>query len=418
VDVSAVPFAYAGEPGALVFMRDASERRQAGEALRRAKDEAERALEDMAFIVEAADLGLWSNEWPLGALNWNRQVKEHFWLPPDHQPVIGEFFDILHPDDREPAQRAIDKAVADRGLFDATYRTVAPDGRQRWVRAMGRAIYGEDGSPVRFSGITQDVTAQKRLEADLRRSRDELEARVEERTRELQAKNKELQDFSFIASHDLQEPLRKVQAFGQRLREEFAACLGDDGRDYLRRMERAADRMQRLISDLLEYSRVATRTSPFVMSDLGEVARDALADLEQRIEETGGAIDVGDLPAAEVDRTQMRQVFQNLFANALKYHGPEPPRIRVDGEAGVRGDREVVRVRVRDNGIGFEEQFADRIFQPFQRLHGKNAYEGTGIGLAIVRKVVARHGGTVTAEGRPGQGATFIVELPRSQRQP
>lgn len=245
----------------------------------------------------------------------------------------------------------------------------------------------------------------------------------------LEWSNRELQDFASVASHDLQEPLRKVVAFGDRLRAKYGDQLDAQGSDYLERMQNAARRMQTLIDDLLSYSRVTTKARPFAPVDLGRLVREVVTDLEERIAREGGQVEVGRLPVVDADASQMRQLFQNLIANGLKFRAPDrPPVVRVhagsDDVAGlqpndwadvrissVAGDHRIV---VEDNGIGFEPRYAERIFSIFERLHGRDAYEGTGIGLAICRKIVERHRGTLTAEGRPDAGARFIVSLPES----
>ena len=218
-----------------------------------------------------------------------------------------------------------------------------------------------------------------------------------------------------MASHDLQEPLRKIQTFGERLAVKWGEALGEGGRDYLARMQNAAARMQTLIEDLLSYSRVTTRPEPFSPVALAPLVQEVVADLSARIEQTGGRVEVDDLPVIESSPHQMRQLFQNLLGNSLKFHGLEPPVLRVSARPAPAPDGERVEIRVSDNGIGFEEKYLDRIFQPFQRLHGRSQYEGTGMGLAICRKIVERHGGTITAKSAPGAGATFIITLPVRQ---
>ena len=244
---------------------------------------------------------------------------------------------------------------------------------------------------------------------------------------ELARSNSELEQFAFVASHDLQEPLRKIQAFGDRLKTKCASVNLEEGRDYLDRMQNAAARMQTLIFDLLTFSRVISRTEPFVPIDLNAVARDIISDLEVRIEKTGGCVEVGDLPTIEGDGTQMRQLLLNLIGNALKFHAPgKPPVVRVasrmlspspplsvDGKAD--SAIPLCELTIQDNGIGFDEKYLDKIFAVFQRLHGRQEYEGTGIGLAVCRRIVDRHGGTITARSQPGEGATFIITLPLQQ---
>jgi signal transduction histidine kinase len=249
---------------------------------------------------------------------------------------------------------------------------------------------------------------------------------VERINRELARSNRELEGFASVASHDLQEPLRKIMAFGDRLRTRCAAELDDTGQDYLARMQNAAGRMQTLIDDLLAYSRVTTKAQPFVPVNLDQVVREVLSDLELRIEKSGATVALGELPAVEADPLQMRQMFQNLLSNALKFQRPQvPPVIQVTAWT-VDGDATISRrfpaafglcqIAVEDNGIGFDEKYLDRLFKPFQRLNPQSAYEGTGIGLAICSKIAERHGGCITAASTPGQGSRFLVTLPRRQR--
>jgi signal transduction histidine kinase len=279
--------------------------------------------------------------------------------------------------------------------------------------------------------INRDFHVREQNAATLQIERDNLEKRVEERTAELaktnielERSNRELQDFAFVASHDLQEPLRKIQAFGDRLKTKHAASFNDEGRDYLERMQNAARRMYVLINDLLTFSRVTTKAQPFVPVDLSQVAKDVIDDLETRIQQTGGQVEIGELPELEADPLQMRQLLQNLIGNALKFHRPEaPPVVRLDSqmltddeavseEIVHNGDHKLYQLTVADNGIGFDEKYLDRIFTPFQRLHSRNEYEGTGMGLAVCRKIVERHGGSITAKSTPGSGTTFEVILP------
>jgi light-regulated signal transduction histidine kinase (bacteriophytochrome) len=238
---------------------------------------------------------------------------------------------------------------------------------------------------------------------------------LEHKAAELARSNAELEQFAFVASHDLQEPLRKICAFGDRLKSKCGGALPEEGADYLTRMQNAAARMQTLIKDLLTFSRVISRTEPFVEVDLSQVVREVLGDLEVRIEKAEATVEVGNLPVIEADATQMRQLLQNLIGNALKFQPPNAkPKVQVHSEvvSGNRSNESVCVLTVKDNGIGFEERYMDKIFAVFQRLHGRQEYEGTGIGLAVCRRIVDRHKGTITAKSAPGEGATFIVRLP------
>ena len=253
----------------------------------------------------------------------------------------------------------------------------------------------------------------------------ELETSLEElreSNKKLEQSNQELQEFASIAAHDLQEPLRKVEAFGDRLAVKCGDLLTEQGRDYLSRMRNAAGRMRTLIDDVLTFSRVTTKGERFTPIDLNQVAQEVLSDLEVHLEQVGGRVEVDDLPTIDGDPIQMRQLFQNLIGNALKFHQPEAPPVvkihsqriksRHDGPEGGYSLDELCEIIVEDNGIGFEDKYLDRLFTIFQRLHGRGDYEGNGVGLAVCRKIAERHGGNITAKGDPGEGATFIVTLP------
>jgi signal transduction histidine kinase len=236
---------------------------------------------------------------------------------------------------------------------------------------------------------------------------------LERRARELARSNAELEQFASIASHDLQEPLRKVRTFTQQVTVIEAERLSERGRDYLERANAAAERMQKLIEDLLKFSRVATHGRPFAPVDLAQVTRDVLEDLEAQVERSGAVVEVGALPTISADALQMRQLMQNLISNAIKFRREgATPRVRIDAVLA----NSTVELAVRDNGIGFEPQYSRRIFRVFERLHGRGEYPGTGIGLALCRRIAERHGGTVFADSEPGEGATFTVTLPMRQR--
>lgn len=227
----------------------------------------------------------------------------------------------------------------------------------------------------------------------------------------LERSNRDLEHFAYTASHDLSEPLRKIRAFANLIFEKIRDSSTEDVLDRFQRIQSAAARMHTLLDDLLSYSRVSTRQIPFRPVDLRLVAENAISDLWVSLEKTDGRVELGDLPQIEADSTQMRQLFQNLIANALKFHADTPPVVRLHGTC--RGKN--CTIYVEDNGIGFDEKYLGCIFDPFQRLHGRNEYEGTGMGLAICRRIVERHRGSITARSAPSQGSTFIITLPRQQ---
>jgi signal transduction histidine kinase len=252
--------------------------------------------------------------------------------------------------------------------------------------------------------------------------RQQAEAAIREYAEELERSNRDLQDFANIASHDLQEPLRKIQIFSDLLQGHYEKILDERGVDYLQRMKSASSRMQDLIDDLLTYSRISTKSQPVTSVDLNDTVREVLLDLDMQIEKTGAQIEVGELPIVEADPIQMNQLIQNLVANALKFHKKDQnPKIKIqmvpmDGSVSEEAiDGRYCQFSVEDDGIGFDQRFAERIFNPFQRLHGREDYEGSGMGLAICRKIVERHGGNIAAKSNKGKGAAFIVTLPHQQ---
>jgi light-regulated signal transduction histidine kinase (bacteriophytochrome) len=306
------------------------------------------------------------------------------------------------------------------GLVDA-YRSVVETGEpfeteihyraqgvDAWFQVM--AVSVDDGVAVTFRDVSERKEATQAMAA--------ANAKLERR-------NRALRDFAYIASHDLQEPLRKIRSFSNLVLEDYADAVDDTGHHYLERMHDAAERMSQLINDLLVYSRITTRAQPFEPVDLEEIALNVRTDLDLQIDDADGSVEIGSLPTVEADPTQLRQLLQNLIGNALKFHKPdEPPRVQVEATvepAALELQREgrldtdcteICRLTVVDNGIGFEENRANGIFTPFKRLHGRGEYDGTGMGLAICRRIVERHGGDITATSSPGEGTTFTVLLP------
>jgi light-regulated signal transduction histidine kinase (bacteriophytochrome) len=241
--------------------------------------------------------------------------------------------------------------------------------------------------------------------------REQLERELEETTAELQRTRRALDQFVSAVSHDLKAPLQKVRGFANLLEQEYRAQLGDDGIDYLSRLTRSVRSMERLVDDLVTLARVRTSRTPFTPVDLAAVVRAVVANLHDVLQQTGGRVEISDsLPTIDADATQMLQLLHQLVANSLKFRRDgRPPVVRLSARV---SDGDMCEIEITDNGIGFQSRYAEQIFRPFERLHGPQQYEGSGMGLAICAQIVERHGGTITAAGRPGEGATFVVRLP------
>jgi len=294
------------------------------------------------------------------------------------------------------------RLVGEGELFDVDVDHVFPMIGRRIMLLNARRITHDPLAPRLTLLAIEDVT-EVRLAA----------RRLAAQHRELQRSNAALSEFAFVASHDLQEPLRKILSFGERLGTSIGPRLEGNAREYLERMLGAAARMRTLISDLLAYSQAAVGKEPFTATDLGAIAREVLLDLETAILDSHADIEVGKLPVIEADAPQMRQLLQNLLGNALKFRRKDvAPVVRLHASAPSDG---FLSITVMDNGIGIKEEHRDKIFRMFERLHNRTQYDGSGIGLAICRRIVERHGGSIEVTGSSGGGTTFTVTLPVTQ---
>lgn len=332
--------------------------------------------------------------------SWNAGAERFKGYAPDE--VLGRHFSMFYTDDDriddKPA-RALGHALRVGRYEDMGWR-LRKDGRQFWAHVVIDLIRNEAGIAIGFAKITRDIT--ERRASDLR-------------LRELTSRHQELEQFIQIASHDLREPLRKVLAFSDLLMDEEGSRLSADGQGYLHSISAATRRMQALLASLLDLSRITSEGQSFDPCFLNDVLREVCADLQVAIKERSVRLHIGDLPEIEADAAQMRQLFQNLVENAIKYArsdtAPEIEIFAVDDP-----DPAFVSLECRDQGIGFESQYAERIFGVFQRLHTRDQYSGSGIGLSICRKICQRHGGTIRAHGVTHQGAVFSIRLPREHR--
>lgn len=327
-----------------------------------------------------------------------------------------EYYHLYEPDGVTPMpadQIPLVRAWRGEVVRDAEMVIRPVDQPERYVLCSGQQLRSADGAVDGAVVSMRDMTQRRKYERQLLST-----------TAALKASNEELEKFAYIASHDLQEPLRKIQAFGTRLASKHREAVGPEGKDYIDRMLDSAGRMRKLIDDLLSFSRVTTTATPFGPVDLNAVVQDVRSDLEHQIERSGGHLEIGPLPTLSGDASQIRQVFQNLIGNALKFARPGvSPVVRVTATA--FADLPAAadpppptgggwRIAVEDNGIGFDQEYAVRIFELFQRLHARTEYEGTGLGLAIVRKIILRHGASVVARSRPNNGTSFLIDWPVS----
>lgn len=388
--------------------RDVTERVRAEQRIQESAYQFRQLTEGLPLLIWSCTAEGWCDYLSLQWVRYTGVIAE------EHQGY--EWIRAVHPDDREATSHAWRTATETKTEYSVEYRLRRHDDVYRWFTARGIPVWDSRGTVVRWYGSCTDIE-------DRKRASDTLEQLVAERTTALTAayndlhaaslslksSNEDLERFAYVASHDLQEPLRKIQAFGDRLAKGYATALDDAGRDFIGRMLDSAGRMRRLIEDLLRFSRISTKSQTFAPVALNEVLTDTLSDLEIQIQRTRGQVHVGPLPTVPADRVQMRQLFQNLIGNALKFARPMvPPIVNVDARPHPGG----WQITVRDNGIGFEAEYSERIFELFQRLHGRTEFEGTGLGLAICKKIVARHGATISARGEPGSGATFVIEWP------
>ncbi len=368
---------------------------QVQERTKEAKEMAKR-FKDIAF--SSADW-IWETNIDSEYIYCSKKVEDILGYKPEE--LIGKTpVDFLSSDEKEKIQNSIsDTKKAYKTAKDLEAWHLTKDGKQKCILTNAIPVF-DDGEFKGYRGVDKDITERK-----------QAEIKLNELMNELTRSNQELEQFAYIASHDLQEPLRKIITFGSRIKENSDIHSNNKIMDYLERMENASKRMKSLIDGLLNYSRVTRKSQPFVEVDLNQVVNDALSDLEIRIQETGGNVNIDNLPVIKGDPLQIRQLFQNLISNALKFHKKdETPYIKIFASDDKNTQNSIV---VEDNGIGIDEENFDKIFGVFQRLHGRTEFEGSGIGLAVCKKIVERHGGKIRVESVLGQGTKFSLDFPQ-----
>jgi PAS domain S-box-containing protein len=364
---------------------------------KRLQDESRRSSERLEIALEAGRMGAWELDVASGTVSWTSSLAIVYGLDPNQtNGPISTLEKFVHPEDLESVRTTVRGAIANIEPFRFEFRIIRPDGSTRWLEARGR-VMGSGGRAVRAMGVSVDITDRKEIDKELAR-----------RAEELVRSNKELEQFAFVASHDLKEPLRKIAGYAELIQSRYQSKLDEKGERFLNYLQDGVKRMDAIIGDLLAYSRAGRSGQKREAVDTAELVKEVLDDLESALVESKATVHVKDLPPIYANRTQIRLLFQNLIANGLKFHGPNPPDITVSAER----EAEHWRFAVKDNGIGIDPQYHERIFEIFQRLHTRAEYPGTGIGLAICKKIVETYGGRIWLESKLGAGSTFFFTLP------
>lgn len=387
-----------------------------------AKEQLLHAQSKLQTAIDVADLGTWELDPYTGMTIMNGKLKN--WRGLDEEGVIN-IYDIFQDSKyNDTIKTAIAQAIdpAGDGILNVEYDIEnKKTGEIRRIYSQGKTFFDSENKAVVITGIARDITMQRTTESELARQVKSRTSELAGANDELKSLNANLEQFVYVASHDLQEPLRKIKIFSEML-EQSSAELNSDGKLYIDKISKASKRMSLLINDLLEFSRVSSKEKDFTATDLNRIINDVIIDYELLIRQTNAVIKTDVLPVVEAIPLQMNQLFYNLIGNALKFSKKdEPPRITIRAamldEGTVQNQRlspdfHYCCIEVKDEGIGFDPQYAKKIFEIFQRLHGKHEYAGTGIGLALSKKIADNHGGTILAESKEDEGATFSVILP------
>lgn len=383
----------------------------------------EEAEERARLSIEVSQLGSFEVDLIANTVIASKRFDEIFGVA--HANDRNQYISAIHPADLAVRERAYQIAF-ESGTLNYEVRVVHKDGTVRWVRTVGKIFFNSDKMPAYLLGVSQDITEQKLFEQELNKQVQQQTIELQNKNAELERSNRKLEEFAHAASHDLKEPIRKIHFFTNHLKDQLLDRLTESEKAAFQRVEIASQRMGLLVDDLLQYSHVSYLSSQEKeWIDLNEKLKKVLEDLEVDIEQKNAVIEVKPLPSLPGYRRQLQQLFQNLISNALKYSKKNvPPHIVIDAKQVDKKDipkklqesanAQYQLITVSDNGIGFEPQYSERIFQMFQRLHGKAEYSGTGVGLAIALKVAENHGGTIIAESKPGKGSAFKIFLPAS----
>jgi PAS domain S-box-containing protein len=364
----------------------------------KALSKAEQAEERYQLVIQASNDGIWDWNILANELYWNGRFFEMLgFSKKELSPTEADLWEAVHPEDKSRLEESFQAALKCNQKFEHYFRIQNKAGQYVDCCARGQTLFNNQGKPVRMAGMITDITKRK-----------EAERKLSEYQSKLEQSNQDLDQFASIAAHDLQAPLRKIRIFSEQLEKDIST---PQTLDDLRRMQRSVIDMQSLVADLLAYSRVShgNSISNLKAVNLNELLNKVQEELKDQLNSKQAHLDIGSLGSVKGDANLLQQLFQNLFENALKFQSSDQrPHITVSSKPTEKG---FCQIQVKDNGIGFDESQAERIFGMFERLHGKSAYPGTGIGLAICRRIAERHGGSITAESKPGEGSNFIVSL-------
>jgi PAS domain S-box-containing protein len=398
----------AGEvEGVFAAARDITERK-------RVEDELMLSRERLALAQKAGHSGTFDWDIQNNINHWSAEVEEVYGIAPGQFGGTYEDWEALVvPEDLVMAKKAIDESLKSAEFASEWRIRRRSDGEIRWITARAKVLFDDNGKPQRMLGLNMDVTERKRAEQEVRRLNEELEQRVIQRTAQLEAANKELEAFTYSVSHDLRAPLRHISGFSKMLTEEFGSTLPGEAQHHLQRIQEGTRRMGLLVDDLLNLGRIGRHEVRLQVTGLNSIVNETLADLKAECEDRQLEWKIGALPFVECDPALMKQVFQNLLSNAVKFTRPRSAAVI---EVGQKDQDGTAVVFVRDNGVGFNIKYADKLFGVFQRLHRAEDFEGTGVGLATVQRIIQKHGGRIWAEAELDKGATFYFSLGASEK--
>ncbi|HMG92586.1 MAG TPA: ATP-binding protein [Chryseolinea sp.] len=373
--------------------------------IKRAEELRRNVADRLQLALEAGHLGSYEYDFKTGALVSTLLHKENYGYSENEAFDIDQLKATVIPEDQHLIEPEVSQQINGQTVYSTEFRIRPRGGSVRWIKSVGRVLIDKSGKAHKIVGITIDITELKQFT--------ELSKQVNERTIELQRTNEDLIQFAHVASHDLKEPVRKIRTFAGRLSDEFGKMLPEKGNLYLEKIQKATSRMYSMIEGVLNYSMHGVAEESFTRMDLSKIIRQIETDLELVISQKKVSITIGELPVIRGNSILVHQLFYNLINNSLKFSKvSEPPLIKISGTEIEKDGKKYSKIELSDNGIGFEVEFDHKIFESFSRLHPKDEYEGTGLGLALCKKIVDRHGGYIFAQGIPDKGAIFTILLP------